>query len=254
MAMDLWTFFVVSFFFCMNEIFAMMVLCDKSHDGDIESHDLNKLTSTNLQLNFYHHPIPPELVLMAPWVTKKYSPVLISFQERFKHAKPSKRVDVIKQVVKDIKAIADQDGVAIPPNIEKVQPLDDDICLPLYLFKKIRTWFQNNWDSKGTSRPEPKADARLRTTWTVRKVVKEQMAAELNALVLQKDSSALPGTKGYMRHVQECLTVLVQGLSEDKEQEFTALANEWNSAGVDADKQAKSVAPIYLIDSDSSRW
>ena len=57
---------------------------------------------------------------MAPWVTKKYSAVLTSFQERFKDTKSSKRADIIKQVVMDITAIAEKDGVAIPPNLDKV--------------------------------------------------------------------------------------------------------------------------------------
>lgn len=69
--------------------------------------------------------------------------------------------------------------------------------------------------------------------------MKQEMSAELDALILQKDSAALPGTTGYMRHVQECLTVLVKKLSKEKEKEFAALAHQWNVAGVDEDKQAK---------------
>ena len=68
---------------------------------------------------------------MAPWVTKKYAAVLTTFQERFKDSKASKRAEIIKQVIKDITAIAEKDGVAIPPNIEKVMsPLYIDTCLP----------------------------------------------------------------------------------------------------------------------------
>ena len=106
-------------------------------------------------------------------------------------------------------------------------------------FQKIGTWFQNNREAKGASRPKAGPDARLVTTWTVRKVVKEQHSAELNALVLQLDPTALPGTKGYMRHVQPCLTQMVKGLSEAEVREFAALAEEWNEAGVDMEKQAK---------------
>jgi hypothetical protein len=113
------------------------------------------------------------------------------------------------------------------------------LSLAYISFKKIGIWFQNNRETKGASRPKAGPDARLATTWTVRKVVKEKMSAELNALVLQQDSAALPGTKGYMRYVQKCLTGLVKGLSEAEQREFAALAHEWNIAGVDMDKQAK---------------
>ena len=68
---------------------------------------------------------------MTPWVTKKYSAVLTSFQQRFKDSKASKQGEVIKQVVEDITAIAEKDGVAIPPNLEKVlSPLYIETCLP----------------------------------------------------------------------------------------------------------------------------
>ena len=70
------------------------------------------------------------------------------------------------------------------------------------------------------------------------------MSAELNGLILQKDPAALPGSKGYMTHIQECLTTLVKGLSEQQQEEFAALAQEWNTAGVDIDKQAKCIAPV----------
>ena len=69
--------------------------------------------------------------------------------------------------------------------------------------------------------------------------MKEQHSAELNALVLQQDPTALPGTKGYMRHVQGCLTQMVKGLSEAEVREFAAVAEEWNNTGVDMDRQAK---------------
>ena len=72
------------------------------------------------------------------------------------------------------------------------------------------------------------------------------MSAELNRLILQKDPAALPGSKGYMAHIQECLTRLVKGLSEQQQQEFAALAQEWNTAGVDVDQQAKCIAPIFF--------
>jgi len=85
------------------------------------------------------HPLTPsEPLPMAPWVTKKYSAVLTSFQERFKDGKASTRTEIVKQVVKDITAIAEKDGVAIPPNLEKVvSPLSIVPCL---------YFLQENWN------------------------------------------------------------------------------------------------------------
>ena len=87
----------------------------------IKSHMIILFVNLKQPLNTVPHlHIPSQPILMAPWVTKKYSAVLTSFQERFKDTKSSKKADIIKQVVMDITAIAEKDGVAIPPNLDKV--------------------------------------------------------------------------------------------------------------------------------------
>jgi hypothetical protein len=108
----------------------------------------------------------------------------------------------------------------------------------LIFLKKVGNWFQNH---RGTKQASTKAvgDGRTTTTWTLRKVVRQEMGADLNALILKRDPTALPGSSVYLRHVQECLTELVDGLSKDKAKEFASLAIEWNSGGVDAHTQAK---------------
>jgi hypothetical protein len=70
-------------------------------------------------------------------------------------------------------------------------------------------------------------------------VVKQQMSAELNALILEKDSMAHPGTALYLRYMQDCLTQLMDGLSKEKTKEFADLADQWNSAGAKPSIQAK---------------
>jgi hypothetical protein len=57
---------------------------------------------------------------MAPWATEKYTTVLSGFQQRYKDCKSGKKGDVIGEVVKEITALAEKDGVAIPANLEKV--------------------------------------------------------------------------------------------------------------------------------------
>jgi hypothetical protein len=57
---------------------------------------------------------------MAPWVTEKYSAVLSTFQDQYRDSKTSKKKEVLREVVQQITAIAEKDGVAIPSNLEKV--------------------------------------------------------------------------------------------------------------------------------------
>jgi hypothetical protein len=70
-------------------------------------------------------------------------------------------------------------------------------------------------------------------------VAKEALSAELNALILTKDPNAHPGTKNYLRHVQECLTTLIEGLSKNQVEQFENLALLRNTAGVAPDLKAK---------------
>jgi hypothetical protein len=121
------------------------------------------------------------------------------------------------------------------------------------LLKKVTVWFQNAHQRRqdGKSKTsKTSGDARAATTWTVRKVVKEAMADELNALILKKDSSAHPGTQGYLTLVQKCLTVLVEGLSPEKKRRFEEVATLRNSVGVEPDLKAKCVklySPPYQM-------
>jgi len=114
------------------------------------------------------------------------------------------------------------------------------IPIPL---KKVHVWFQNshsktNQSSKTT---KPTCDGRVATIWTLRKVVKDKMSDELNALILTKDSSAHPGTTQYLTLLQQCLTNLINSLSKERTQEFEDLATLRNSVGVDGDLKAKWV-------------
>jgi hypothetical protein len=72
-------------------------------------------------------------------------------------------------------------------------------------------------------------------------VVREQMSAKLNELILEKDSASHPGTKAYLKLVQGCLTELVDGLGKQKRAEFDDIAALQNTVGVDADLKAKWV-------------
>jgi hypothetical protein len=117
-------------------------------------------------------------------------------------------------------------------------------------FKKVLVWFQNCQQRKKDQTTKKKSnDARSAVSWTVHKVVKEQMSDEVDALVLEKDPRAIRGSKDYLTLVQDCLTEVIKGLSKEKVKEFADLADLWNAVGVDPDLKAKWVepSPVYLI-------
>ena len=119
-------------------------------------------------------------------------------------------------------------------------------------FQKVLVWFQNTLQrkkDKASKKFMVSRDGRAALNWTLRKVVKEQMSDEVDALVLKKNPDAKRGTKDYLVLVQDCLTTFIDGLSKEKQEELTALAEEWNSMGVDPDIKAKSVQhhPVLLI-------
>jgi hypothetical protein len=70
-------------------------------------------------------------------------------------------------------------------------------------------------------------------------VAKEALSAELNELVLTKDATAHPGTREYLKLVQDCLTELLKGLTKKQFEEFAALATLRNDVGVEPDLKAK---------------
>lgn len=78
-------------------------------------------------------------------------------------------------------------------------------------------------------------------------MAKEALSAELNALILTKNSSAYPGTKDYLKLVQDCLTELVNGLSQKQVQQYADVATVRNTVGVHPDLKAKWVQPLILL-------
>lgn len=65
------------------------------------------------------------------------------------------------------------------------------------------------------------------------------MSDELNELLLEMDPEAYPGSKGYLKYVQLCLTQLMEGLSKEKVKDFEETAALWNAEGVDPGLKAR---------------
>jgi hypothetical protein len=190
---------------------------------------------------------------MAPWVTPKFSAILSNLEDTYQQCTGSQRKEVVKQGVLEITLSAQKDQVAIPGGLEKVcsQQIFTLLRLPIP-FQKVLVWFQNTQQrkkDKASKKSMVSRDGRAAMTWTLRKVVKEQMSDEVDALVLKKNPEARRGTKDYLVLVQDCLTTLIDGLSKEKKKELTSLAEEWNSTGVDPDIKAKSVqqCPVLSI-------
>jgi hypothetical protein len=126
-------------------------------------------------------------------------------------------------------------------------------------FKKVLVWFQNSQQRKKDQAPrkknKPVLDGRSALAWTVRKVVREKMSDEVDAVVLAKDPGAKRGTTDYLILVQDCLTSVIEGLSKEKLKEFADLADLRNAEGVDVDLKAKwvqlnTVCHIHMLKSD----
>ena len=111
------------------------------------------------------------------------------------------------------------------------------------LLKKVTVWFQNAHQRRKEGHPKKTskatADGRAAITWTARKVIKEQMADELKALILKQDPSAKSGEHGYLKHVQRCLSKLVKRLSKDELKKYEDVAALRNAVGVDPELKAK---------------
>jgi hypothetical protein len=86
---------------------------------------------------------------MAPWVSEKFSAVLSTFQERYKQCKGSKRDELVKEVVKELTALAEKEGVAIPANLEKVLSLNLTIRIGICANFPQESWElvpESSWD------------------------------------------------------------------------------------------------------------
>jgi hypothetical protein len=106
--------------------------------------------------------------------------------------------------------------------------------------QKVGIWFQNHRD-KNTGVKSTTADGRLVTTWTLRKVVKKEMLEEINEVILNKDPLAHPGSVKYLKHLQDSITEVMNGLSKEQVVKFEALVAAWNADGVEPDVQAQYV-------------
>jgi hypothetical protein len=125
------------------------------------------------------------------------------------------------------------------------------ILIPI---QKILVWFQNSQQRKKDQTPRKKSklalDGRSALAWTVRKVVREKMSDEVDALVLEQDPGAKRGSKDYLTLVQDCITTVIEGLSKEKLKEFSDLADLRNAEGVDVDLKAKWVqlySPCHIL-------
>jgi hypothetical protein len=117
------------------------------------------------------------------------------------------------------------------------------------LLQKVTVWFQNAHQRRQDRNPKTSkatGDSRAVMTWTAHKVIKEKISDELNALLLDMDPEAHPGSKGYLKHVHSCLTELIERLSEEKVKEFEEVAALRDSDGVNAGLKAKWVQLFFL--------
>lgn len=67
--------------------------------------------------------------------------------------------------------------------------------------------------------------------WTMRKVVGREMRQEIDKRIAECTGGAVSGEPGYLAAYSSALTDVVDGLSEEKMQEFSNQAEEWNSKG-----------------------
>jgi hypothetical protein len=82
--------------------------------------------------------------------------------------------------------------------------------------------------------------------WTLRRVVKEKLADEIDELTEQL-SGATKGTSRYISFYPSAWTQVEQGLSEKVKKEFENLAEKWNKAGPPKELQQKYVTLFIFI-------
>jgi hypothetical protein len=115
--------------------------------------------------------------------------------------------------------------------------------------QKVSNWFKNHRRQVAEDDDEVEgADRRLKTTWTVRKVVKELMSDEIDAKIKRKNPNLVAGTAGYIQLYQLCWSEVDEGLTPAKRIELETLAAKWNREGTDHTVQARCVVlTLYVI-------
>jgi hypothetical protein len=79
--------------------------------------------------------------------------------------------------------------------------------------------------------PEEQDKKKWTTNWTLRKVVGREMRKEVDKRIAECTRGAACGKPEYLAAYSSALTEIVDGLSEQKREEFRSLAEEWNSQG-----------------------
>lgn len=182
------------------------------------------------------------------WTTPEYVEILKTYLQEYVSNKKQARALVLEKTVADLKAVANQKKVQLPPDITRVCA-GISLCLHTdHAFitpQSVDTWFQNNRPQKQTRRSKSnRADGRASTTWTVHKLVKELMPDAIADIIAQDYPEHVSGTKEYFGIYPKCWSKAVKALSEEKTLELQELADKQNSEGVADSVKAKPVFPF----------
>ena len=183
------------------------------------------------------------------WTVPAYVEILQNHSDEYYSCGKGKRGALVNSVAKEI----------ISSSKEHRSPLPDDLphvrvsCVILVMLailtgiKKIINWFNNHRKTSADKEDVEDSDKRILTTWTVRKIVKELMEDEIDAVIKQRDPNCRAGTKDYIKLYQRAWTEVEKGLSEEKRREYENLAEEWNREGTTLAVKARLVISLVAL-------
>jgi hypothetical protein len=110
------------------------------------------------------------------------------------------------------------------------------------LFKKIRKWFYNHYDSPN------RAAVKFIRKWSARNVFYHDKKPIIIAHAAQVSGHA-PGTQAFLGALQDAITHFWNELSEEEVDEYEDKAAEWSALAPPCDIQAKQVIQHYPMNS-----
>jgi hypothetical protein len=101
--------------------------------------------------------------------------------------------------------------------------------------QKIKNWFHNHRHHGQDSDEEA---PKYKKVWKLRTVVAHMEKTKVEALARQL-SGAAPGDPKYLGQYPKALSEVIEGLSEEKEEEYRDLADLWNRVGASESAKQK---------------
>jgi hypothetical protein len=177
------------------------------------------------------------------WTVPAYVEIMKSYSNQYYSSAKGKRGAMVNEVAKKITASSKEHRSPLPDDLPHVRASSVIVVMLANLtgVKKITNWFNNHRKTTSDKEDVEDSDKRVITTWTVRKIVKELMEDDIDAVIKRKNPNCRAGTKDYIMLYQAAWTQVEKGLSQDKRREYEQMAQEWNRDGTTLAVKARLV-------------